>query len=173
MRRFKNKYVRPKKVWDKARIEEEKQIKTKYGLKNMREIWKAEGMVKRIRKIAKSLITASQEEQKNFILSLAKYGFVSPNASIDDVLALDKTKILDRRLQTVVYKLGLANTPKQSRQFIVHGHVYIKGRRVNVPSYLVKIGEEKDIKVEINKSKINQQLEQKNQNQNNIEIKIT
>lgn len=147
MRRFKNKYVRPRKLWDKARILEEKKIKKEYGLKNMREIWKAEAFVDKIRDIAKKLIVASPEEQKAFIQNLAKYGFVNANANIDDVLAIDKRKILDRRLQTIVYKLGLANTIKQARQFVVHGHVFVNGKRVNKPSYIVSLDEEKTIEL--------------------------
>ena len=154
MRRFKNKYITPKKPWDKARILEEKEIMKVYGLKNKKEIWKVEAYIKKLREIAKKLIVASPEEQKKFIARLAEYGFISPDATLDDVLALDKRKILDRRLQTVVYKLGLANTIKQARQFIVHGHVMLRGRKINVPSYLVKLNEEKDISLSDKVSKI-------------------
>lgn len=142
MRRFKNTYIKPKKRWDKARIEEEKQLMKEYGLKNKREIYKVYAIIKRIRKIAKKLVIANEEKQKEFIKRLAKYGFLNENATLDDVFALDKRKILDRRLQTIVYKKGLANTIKQARQFIVHGHISIKGKVINVPSYLVKIDEE-------------------------------
>jgi len=145
MRRFKNKAIRPRKVFDKARIAEEKEIKKKYGLKNMREIWIAEAIVKNIRARAKQLITATPEEQRDFILSLARKGFVSENASLDDVLALDKTKILDRRLQTVVYKKGLAKTIKHARQLIVHGHIALNNAKINSPGYLVRIDEENNI----------------------------
>lgn len=142
MRRFKNTYLKPKKRWDKARIEEEKQLMRDYGLKNKREIYKVYMIIKKIRKIAKKLVVASEKEQKEFIKRLAKYGFLSDTATLDDVFALDKRKILDRRLQTIVYKKGLANTIKQARQFIVHGHIRINGKVVNVPSYLVKREEE-------------------------------
>jgi len=121
-------------------------------LKSIREIWKAEALIKKIRQIAKGMITSSLEEQKNFISGLAKFGIVGQGASIDDVLALDKKNILDRRIQTVILKLGLANTPKQARQFITHGHVYIKGKKINVPSYLVKIDEENQISIDIKKA---------------------
>jgi len=145
MRRFKNKCTKPRKVWDKARIIEEKAIKEKYGLKNMREIWIANAIVKKIRSMAKKLIKATPEEQKNFILSLAKKGFIDENATIDDVLAIDKTNILDRRLQTIVYKKGLARTIKHARQLIVHGHVALNDVKINVPGYLVKKDEEDKI----------------------------
>jgi small subunit ribosomal protein S4 len=61
------------------------------------------------------------------------------------VLALDVTDLLERRLQTVVYRSGLANTVKQARQFVVHGHVAIGNRRVRTPAYTVEVEEEDDI----------------------------
>jgi small subunit ribosomal protein S4 len=64
---------------------------------------------------------------------------------LDDVLELDIESILSRRLQTLAYLKGLANTPKQARQLICHGHIAIGGRKVNVPSYLVSKDEEEEI----------------------------
>lgn len=142
MRKFRKKYLKPKKPWDKSRIIEEKEIMKKYGLKNKKEIWRAEAYIKKLREIAKKLIVESEEKKREFINRLAEYGFVESNATIDDVFALDKKKILDRRLQTIVYKKGLANTIKQARQFIVHGHVFLKGNKIDVPGYLVKLDEE-------------------------------
>ncbi len=154
MRRFKNKYLPPKKLFDKARIIEEKELMKKYGLKNKREIWKVESFIKKQREIAKKLIIASEEQQKKFIAKLAEYGFLSYNATLDDALALDKRKVIERMLPVVVYKIGLANTVNQARQFVVHGHVFIKGKKVNVPSYLVKLDEEKYITLSDKVSKI-------------------
>ena len=50
-------------------------------------------------------------------------------------------QLLERRLDNVVYKLGFARTRPMSRQLVSHGHVLVNGRRVNVPSYLVKPGD--------------------------------
>jgi small subunit ribosomal protein S4 len=50
-------------------------------------------------------------------------------------------KLLERRLDNVVYRLGFARTRPQARQFVTHGHVSVDGRRVSVPSYLVKPGQ--------------------------------
>jgi small subunit ribosomal protein S4 len=47
-------------------------------------------------------------------------------------------KILETRLDNVLYRLGLANSRKQARQLVCHGHVLVDGRKVNVSSYLVK-----------------------------------
>ena len=50
-------------------------------------------------------------------------------------------KILERRLDNVVYRLGLARTRPQARQFVNHGHVRVDGHRVTIPSYLVVPGQ--------------------------------
>jgi small subunit ribosomal protein S4 len=50
--------------------------------------------------------------------------------------------MLERRLDNVVYRMGLAGSRAQARQFVRHGHVQINGRKVNIPSYLVSVGEE-------------------------------
>jgi small subunit ribosomal protein S4 len=48
---------------------------------------------------------------------------------------------LERRLDNVIYRLGFATTRAQARQFVSHGHVFVDGRRVNIPSYRVKAGQ--------------------------------
>jgi small subunit ribosomal protein S4 len=154
MRRFKNKYITPKKPFDAARIEEEKELKKEYGLKNKKEIWRVDYIIKKIRKTAKELIRATPEKQKEYIEHLAFRGFVSPDATLDEVLAINRRNILERRLQTIVYRLKLANTIKQARQFIVHGHVKIKDRKVNVPGYLVNVEEEKFVSLDENMKKL-------------------
>jgi len=154
MRRFKKKYITPKKLFYLARIEEEKRFLKKYGLKNKRELWKVDYLIKKIRGVAKKLITESPEKQQEYIKLLAFKGFVPPNATLDDVLAINRENILERRLQTIVYKLGLANSIKQARQFIVHGHIKIKEKTINVPSYLVNVEEEKYITLDENLKKI-------------------
>ena len=55
---------------------------------------------------------------------------------------LELLKLLERRLDNVVYRLGFARTRPQARQFVTHGFVQVDGERVNIPSYLVKPGEE-------------------------------
>ncbi|MCX8194479.1 MAG: 30S ribosomal protein S4, partial [Candidatus Pacearchaeota archaeon] len=102
-RRQHKKYSRPRQLFTKARIEEEKALVKKYGLKNRREIWRAESYINRIRAQAKKLIV-QPEQQEAFINRLAKLGLVRPTSTIDDILALTKEKLLERRLQTIVYK---------------------------------------------------------------------
>ena len=49
--------------------------------------------------------------------------------------------LLERRLDNVVFRLGLANTRREARQLVNHGHFVVDGKRVNIPSYLVKVGQ--------------------------------
>jgi len=137
------KYRKPKRIFSSERIAEENSLIKKYGLKNKKEIWKANSAVEKIRKQAKLLLTKSPEEQEKFIERLKKQGLAV--ADIADVLALDKEGYLKRRLQSVVVKKKLASTPKQARQFIVHKHIVIEGKKVNIPSYPVKTEEESKI----------------------------
>jgi len=147
MKSQKKKYSRPQKPFDKIRIEEENILKERYGLKNKKEIWKADAAIGRIRNQAKMLITASKDEQGAFIEKFKKKGFQIK--SIADVLGLNKEDWMKRRLQTVVHKKGLTNTTKQARQFIAHKHVSIGNQIVNIPSYQVDLDEESLVKLDI------------------------
>ncbi len=137
------KYKKPRKIFDSARIKEESSLIKKYGLKNKREIWKADSAIGKIRRQAKLLLTKSVEEQEKFIGKLKTQGFEIENLA--DVLALDKEDHLKRRLQSVVVRKKMASTSGQARQFIVHKHITINDNIVNIPSYLVKTDEEDKI----------------------------
>lgn len=135
MKRKHKSYSRPKRPFDKRRIEEEAEIRKTFGLKNKKEIWKAEAKISSMREKAKRLIGAEKEKQKALFERLEKNGLKVK--SIADVLSLDKTDYLKRRLQTVIVSKKIANTPKQARQMIVHKKVLVDGRIVNKPSYIV------------------------------------
>jgi len=146
MRKLKSKYRRPKRPWDKARIEEEKKLMEKYGLRRKREIWRAKEILRKFRRRARDLNAEKDKEKERVLIEkLYKLGLVEKDATLDDVLSLTVEDILERRLQTLVYKLGLAKTPKQARQFIVHGHIAFAGKRTVYPSFLVPRGKEKEI----------------------------
>ncbi len=145
MKRKHKKYSRPKRPFDKARIEEEGEIIEKFGLKNKREIWKAEAKVKSMREKAKKLISAKPEEQKTLFNKLNKIG-MNVN-SISDILSLNKEDYLKRRLQTVVLTRKIASSSKQARQFIVHKKILVNSEIVNKPSYIVPVALEDKIKL--------------------------
>ena len=151
-------YSRPRKPFDKARIEDENKILEEFGLKNKREIWKAEAAVGRLRRIAKKLITESGDKQEELFSKLKKLGLKVE--SIPDVLALQKSDWIQRRLQTIVMRKKLAKTPKQARQMIVHKQVTINGNIVNQPSYMVTVEEEDKIGLKKKEKKIKKDTKQ-------------
>ncbi|GIU68476.1 MAG: 30S ribosomal protein S4 [Candidatus Pacearchaeota archaeon] len=137
MKRKHKKYSKPKKPYDRIRIEEEAKIIKEFGLKNKREIWKAEAKINSIREKTKKLLLAPEEERISFFKRLKKIG-LNVN-SISDVLSLDKRDFLNRRLQTIVFKKRLAPTIKAARQLIVHKKILVDGRIVDRPSYIVPL----------------------------------
>ncbi len=143
MIRKKKLFSRPKKAYEKKRIEDENVLVEKYGLKNKREIWKALARINYFRSRAKALAKVSDEEQQVLFTKLTDLGL--PVASIADVLALKVENLLDRRLPTIIARKGLTLTTKQARQQVVHKNVLIDGRAVDVPSYIVSVAEESKI----------------------------
>ncbi len=106
-------------------------------------------MLTKYRTIARSLLGVSVDKrarpESELIGRLARLGLVGEKAPIDDVLDLTVENILERRLQTQVFRLGLARSPHQARQLINHGHVSVAARKVSSSSYLVLKGEENQI----------------------------
>ena len=142
-------YETPNHPYQGERISEETGLSGKYGLKNKEELWKAQSELRLYRREARRLIgaaggdaAAAEVEGEEFLARLRRIGVLADEESLNDVLALDVTDVLERRLQTVVYRKGLANTIGQARQFISHGHITVDGRRVSVPSYKVEVSEE-------------------------------
>jgi len=146
MKNIKKKYETPPTRWNKERIEAEKIILKNYGLRKKREIYRAQAILRKYRRMARELTAKSDKVKEKLIIGkLVKLGLLNEGATLDDILSLTVENIFDRRLQTVLLKKGLANTPKHSRQMIVHGHVSIDGRKIVYPSYLVLREEEEKI----------------------------
>ena len=143
MKRQKKKYDKPLRPWDRGRIEAEKKLKQDYGLRRKKEIWRAESILRNYRRLARNLSAKKDKEKEKILLDkLVKIGLINPNASIDNVLALNVESILGRRLQTLVFRKGLAHSINQARQFIIHGHIALDKKRVRWPSTLVPLSEE-------------------------------
>lgn len=148
-RKARKKYDTPPHPWNAERIKSENKLALKYGLKNKKEIWKAETMVRRYRRDARYLLGLSSEhteqERKQLLGHLVRYGILGETSKLEDVLNLTVEDVLRRRLQTVVHQKGLARTAKEARIFVVHGHIAMAGKKIDSPSYLVKRGEEERI----------------------------
>jgi small subunit ribosomal protein S4 len=151
------KYESPAQPWEGERIKAENELLQKYGLKNKRELWTAQSQVRRLRAQSRELQarqrTGDPQAQKETDELLGRCGRMAllpaEGATLNDVLALNTEAVLARRLQTVVYRKGLAFTAKQARQMIVHGHASVGGRKVTIPGYLVKRGEEELIEYHV------------------------
>ena len=148
-------YSKPRRPFDKARIEEEAGIKKEFGLKNKKEIWRADARIKVMRRKAKNLIKADKADQEAFFNQLKKIGLNVE--TISDVLGLEKTDYLKRRLQTVVYKKGLTPTVRTARQMITHRKILVNGKAVSVPSYIVPVAFENKITLKKAKVKIKEE----------------
>ena len=143
-------YNTPSHPWQKVRMEQESNLMHQYGLKNKKEIWRADTKVREMRRQARKLTATSTETQaqKEKILLLAKLnrlGMLEQDSALEDVLRMNPENILDRRLQTQVYLQGLSSTVKQARQLIVHGHISVDGAITRVPGMTVTRLQEKNI----------------------------
>ena len=146
----------PRKVWRKPKRPlnyelkmDELQTLGTFGLRTKRELWKAHTELSRVRQQARSLLALTQKvrEEKEPILlkSLARIGLIPRDATLDDVLNLKPTDLLARRLQTIVSnKLGF-KTPYQARQAVIHGHIMVGDRKIDIPSYTVTVDEEDNV----------------------------
>jgi small subunit ribosomal protein S4 len=136
----------PRHPWRKEVLMEESRLLGLYGLRNKRELWKAASIVRYFRHRARALLAAPpdvrEREEKALIGKLIKLGLLREGAKLDNVLDLRVEDLLERRLQTLVYRKGLARTMYEARQLIAHGHIAIKGRRIRSPGYLVTVDEE-------------------------------
>ncbi|HDD69248.1 MAG TPA: 30S ribosomal protein S4 [Candidatus Korarchaeota archaeon] len=146
-KKSRKKWEGPSHPWRKEILAEELELLGRYGLRNKRELWIAKTILRRIRASARRLLALPpkirEREEKSLLNRLYKMGIVpSPDIPLDEVLNLTVESILERRLQTIVYKKGLAKSLYHARQLVVHGHISIGGVRVTSPSHLVSREEE-------------------------------
>ncbi|MDI9611296.1 MAG: 30S ribosomal protein S4 [Archaeoglobaceae archaeon] len=152
-------YVAPVRPWDRSRLERDNQLVITYGLRNKRELWRFQNILRKYRRVARDLLgkinlpgregEMAKSKAQAVIKKLQKYGVLPENSTLDDVLGLSVENFLERRLQTLVYRQGLARTIKQARQMIVHGHIEVDGRKVTSPSFIVLRDLEKKVGVKV------------------------
>lgn len=147
-------YETPKHPWQALRLAEEVGYVKTYGLRNKREVWKAQSMLRKYRRSAMKLLAEITEGElsghdrqiaDDILNRLKRYSILSTEGNLDDILALDTKNFLERRLQTQVYRQGFASTIRQARQFITHGHISIANKKITIPSYIVSIDDEQKI----------------------------
>jgi small subunit ribosomal protein S4 len=144
-------YEKPTRKFEKQRQADEVRLLVTYGLRNKRELWKSQMVLRRFRRAARDITAmgsagvdpkAVEKKKRQMLEHLERMGLLAADADIEGVLSLKVEQQLERRLQTIVYRRGLARSPKQARQFVTHGHIMVAGRKVTIPGYQVSRAEE-------------------------------
>jgi small subunit ribosomal protein S4 len=150
-RKPKKTYHRPRRIWTIDQLNAELYILGTYGLRNKRELWKAQSEIARIRNQARALLAIPTEVRRDKELKLlgflSRLGLVNESATLDDVLNLKIEDILERRLQTIVMRKIMSKSAIEARQIVSHRHVSVGSRTVNLPGYIVRKDEEQNIVV--------------------------
>ncbi|MBA4714970.1 MAG: 30S ribosomal protein S4 [Chloroflexi bacterium] len=81
-------------------------------------------------------------------------GYVNKASKMEGIAGENLLSLLESRLDNVVFRLGLGRSRAQSRQLVSHGHFLVNGRKVNVPSYLVRNGDKVEISEKSKKSEM-------------------
>jgi len=166
-RRQRKKFSKPSHPWQKERIDAEKEVLKIYGLRRKYEIWKMDSMLKKFLHMAKTVIgerTSQSEIEKAQLLNrLHMLGLLKKDSKVEDVLNLTLRDLLERRLQTLVYRKNMAKSILQARQFITHENIAVGNRKITAPSYLVSVEEEPQIRLvhQISTSSANSTKEEK------------
>ncbi|MFX1474036.1 MAG: 30S ribosomal protein S4 [Promethearchaeota archaeon] len=147
IRKPKKKFISPGHPWQKTRLAEELTFVGEYALRNKRELWRHRTLLARFRGIARDVLAMPFDrrgvQETQLLGRLQRLSLLKEHSSLDDVLNLTIRDVLERRLQTQVFRQGLAKSFHHARQLIIHGHIMLDNHRVSSPGMLLKKGQEK------------------------------
>ncbi|CEO98457.1 Small ribosomal subunit protein uS4 N-terminal domain-containing protein [Plasmodiophora brassicae] len=142
----------PRHMFEKERLDRELKLVGEYGLRNKRELWRVQLTLAKIRKSARILLTLEEKDPRRIfdgaalLRRLTRMGLLTEaEQKLDFILALTVEKFLERRLQTKVFKDGLAKSIHHARVLIKQRHIRVGRRIVNIPSFAVRVDSEKHI----------------------------
>merc|ERR1712243_282306 len=145
-------FVTPRRPFEKARLDQELKLIGEYGLRNKKEVWRVKYTLAKIRKASRELLTLDEKDPKRLfegnalLRRLVRTGVLDESRmKLDYVLSLKVEDFLERRLQTQVFKLGLAKSIHHARVLIRQRHIRVRKQLVNIPSFIVRLESQKHI----------------------------
>ncbi|KAG0139500.1 hypothetical protein CROQUDRAFT_666407 [Cronartium quercuum f. sp. fusiforme G11] len=145
-------YKVPRRPYEAPRLDAELKLAGEFGLRNKREIWRIALTLSKIRRAARELLKLDDKDPKRLfegnalIRRLVRIGVLDEaRMRLDYVLALKIEDFMERRLQTQVFKSGLAKSIHHARVLIRQRHIRVGTQIVNVPSFVVRLDSQKHI----------------------------